>query len=96
MTIENVNDLISRGEIKRIGAAVQEAIDADCDPEVLLKGMLSTMQELGEKLKNGEMDASKMLLAVKAMLTGVTVIKPYLPANTVVALDQWLSGPRWT
>lgn len=96
MTIESVKDLISRGEIRRIGDAVQAAIDGDCNPEELLQGLVSTMQDLDEKLKNGEILVPEMLLAVKAMLTGVAVIRPYLTAGTVSSLDKWLSSPWQT
>lgn len=96
MTIEEINDLITHGEIRQIGVAVQAAIDAGCNPEALLQGMVSTVEALDEKLKNGAIFVPEMLLAVKTMLTGVAVIKPHLPAKTLETLGRWLSKPRWT
>ena len=42
--IQEVYDLVVKGKAKVISGAVQEALDAGCDPtEVLNKGMIAAM-----------------------------------------------------
>ena len=67
MAIEKVYDLVSRGKAKLTPAAVQEAIDAGFAPEEILNKMISAMDVVGEKFKNGEIFVPEMLIAAKAM-----------------------------
>ena len=53
--IQDVYALVEKGKAKLIAAAVQEALDAGCDPtEILNEGMIKAMDAVGEKFKNGE------------------------------------------
>ena len=50
--IKEVYDLVEKGKAKVVGAAVQEALDAGCDPnEILNEGMIKAMDTVGEKFK---------------------------------------------
>ena len=54
-----------------IANAVQEALDAGCDPtEILNDGMIKAMDAVGEKFKNGEIFVPEMLVAARAMKKG--------------------------
>ena len=69
--IQEVYDLVVKGKAKVIAGAVQEALDAGCDPtEVLNKGMIAAMDEVGAKFKNGEIFVPEMLVAARAMKKG--------------------------
>ncbi|MFR0075447.1 MAG: B12-binding domain-containing protein [Blautia caecimuris] len=53
--IQEVYALVEKGKAKVIANAVQEALDAGCDPtEILNDGMIKAMDAVGEKFKNGE------------------------------------------
>lgn len=66
--IQEVYDLVSKGKAKKVAAAVEEALDAGCDPAAILnEGMISAMDEVGAKFKSGEIFVPEMLVAAKAM-----------------------------
>ena len=91
--IQEVYDLVVKGKSKLIGAAVQEALDAGCDAsEILNKGMIGAMDEVGEKFKNGEIFVPEMLIAAKAMKKGVEVLKPHLASGDQGALGKVIIG----
>ena len=92
MAIEKVYDLVSRGKAKLVGAAVQEAIDAGFAPEEVLNKMISAMDVVGEKFKNGEIFVPEMLIAAKAMKKGVEVLKPHLASGAAGALGKVVIG----
>ncbi len=92
MSIEKVNDLVTRGKAKLIGAAVQEAIDEGCGAEEVLNTMIAAMDVVGEKFKNGEIFVPEMLIAAKAMKKGVEVLKPHLASGAAGALGKVVIG----
>ena len=92
MSIEKVNELVSRGKAKLVGAAVAEAVEAGCAPEEILNAMISAMDVVGEKFKNGEIFVPEMLIAAKAMKKGVEVLKPLLAAGAAGALGKVVIG----
>ncbi len=92
MAIEKVYDLVSRGKAKLTPAAVQEALDAGFAPEEILNKMISAMDVVGEKFKNGEIFVPEMLIAAKAMKKGVEVLKPHLASGAAGALGKVVIG----
>ena len=92
MAIEKVYDLVSRGKAKLTPAAVQEALDAGFDAGEILGKMISAMDVVGEKFKNGEIFVPEMLIAAKAMKKGVEVLKPHLASGEAGALGKVVIG----
>ena len=92
MAIEKVYDLVSRGKAKLTPAAVQEALDAGFDAGEILGKMISAMDVVGEKFKNGEIFVPEMLIAAKAMKKGVEVLKPHLASGAAGALGKVVIG----
>ncbi len=92
MAIEKVYDLVSRGKAKLTPAAVAEAIDAGFAPQEVLNKMISAMDVVGEKFKNGEIFVPEMLIAAKAMKKGVEVLKPHLASGAAGALGKVVIG----
>lgn len=91
--IQEVYDLVVKGKAKLVGAAVQAALDAGCDPtEILNSGMISAMDEVGAKFKNGEIFVPEMLVAARAMKKGVEVLKPHLATGTAGAAGKVIIG----
>ena len=67
--IQEVHDLLVKGKAKMIVGAVQEALDAGCDPAQLLnEGMIGAMDEVGVKFKNGEIFVPEMLVAARSCI----------------------------
>jgi len=92
MAIEKVYDLVSRGKAKLTPAAVQEALDAGFGAEEVLNKMISAMDVVGEKFKNGEIFVPEMLISAKAMKKGVEVLKPHLASGAAGALGKVVIG----
>ena len=92
MAIEKVYDLVSRGKAKLTPAAVQEALDAGFAPADILSKMITAMDVVGEKFKNGEIFVPEMLIAAKAMKKGVEVLKPHLASGAAGALGKVVIG----
>ena len=91
--IKEVYDLVEKGKAKLVGAAVQEALDAGCDPnEILNEGMIKAMDTVGEKFKNGEIFVPEMLVAARAMKKGVEVLKPHLASGAAGAAGKAIVG----
>ncbi len=84
--IEKVAELVIKGKGKLVGAAVQEALDAGCEPtEILNVGMIEAMGVVGERFKNNEIFVPEMLVAARAMKKGVEVLKPHLASGSTGA-----------
>lgn len=92
---EKIKELIIGGKAKLIGAAVQEALDAGCNAAALLGTMISAMDVVGERFKNGEIFVPEMLIAAKAMKMGVEVLKPHLATGAFVRTASSKNTDRW-
>ena len=91
--IQEVYALVEKGKAKVIANAVQEALDAGCDPtEILNDGMIKAMDVVGEKFKNGEIFVPEMLVAARAMKKGVEVLKPHLATGAAGAAGKVIIG----
>ncbi|MCD8362106.1 MAG: corrinoid protein [Lachnospiraceae bacterium] len=91
--IQEVYDLVVKGKTKLVGAAVQEALDAGCDPTAVLnEGMIAAMDEVGAKFKSGEIFVPEMLVAARAMKKGVEVLKPHLATGVAGAAGKVIIG----
>lgn len=92
MSIEKVNDLVTRGKAKLVPAAVQEALDEGCEATAILDAMIAAMDVVGERFKNGEIFVPEMLIAAKAMKKGVEILKPHLASGAAGALGKVVIG----
>ena len=90
--INEVFDLVVHGKAKKVGAAVQTAIDEGADPNELLNTMIGAMDDVGEKFKNNEIFVPEMLVSARAMKKGVEVLKPYLGSGAAGALGKVIIG----
>ncbi|MDD3279004.1 MAG: corrinoid protein [Lachnospiraceae bacterium] len=91
--IQEIYELVEKGKAKKVAAAVQEALDAGCDPAAILnEGMISAMDEVGARFKNGEIFVPEMLVAAKAMKNGVAVLKPHLATGAAGAAGKVIIG----
>ena len=77
--MQKVFKLTQDGKNKEIGQAVQEALDAGCDPTAILNdAMIGAMAVVGDNFKKEIIFVPQMLVAARAMKAGVEVLKPYL------------------
>ncbi len=72
---------ISKGRRNDVIAIVQEAIDKREDINAILEqGMIPAMREIGEQFSRNEVYVPELLVAARAMQSGLTLIEPILTA----------------
>jgi len=77
--IEEISALLQQGRVPKVKEKVQEALDAGLDPkEILEEGLLAGMDVIGGKFKRNEVFVPQVLIAAKAMNSGVEILKPRL------------------
>ena len=91
--IQEVFNAVEAGKAKKVPTAVQEALDAGCDPAAILnEGMIAAMDSVGAKFKAGEIFVPEMLVAARAMKKGVDVLKPHLASGEANAAGKVIIG----
>ncbi len=77
--IEEISEFLQKGRAKNVKTLVQQALDEGLDPKVILnEGLLSGMMIIGEKFKNNEVFVPEVLVAARAMNTGLEILEPKL------------------
>lgn len=77
--LEAIYESILDGAQKVTEAKVTEALNAGISAEVILnKGLVSAMAEVGKLFEEGEFFVPEMLIAARAMQTGLGILKPIL------------------
>ncbi len=90
--IAGVKILVETGKSKKVGAAVQEALDAGVAAQEILNGMIDSMGVVGEKFSAGEIFVPEMLIAAKSMAKGVAVLKPLMAGDNSTSLGTCIIG----
>ena len=74
-----ISDLLQRGKAKEIVAAVEKALsEGAAAVDILEKGLISGMNIIGGKFKNGEVFVPEVLIAARAMNRASSALKPAL------------------
>ncbi|WKY46784.1 corrinoid protein [Eubacteriaceae bacterium ES3] len=92
MSIQDVKTLVETGKSKKIGEAVQAALDAGDSAQTILDAMIASMGVVGEKFSAGEIFVPEMLIAAKAMSKGVDVLKPIMAGENSTSLGTCIMG----
>ncbi len=79
-----LNQYLYEGKAKKVEEMVQEAIDAGISiSEVLSEGLIAGMAVLGEDFKHNILYVPEVLIAARAMKSGLKILKPYLADENV-------------
>ena len=74
-----ISELLQKGKAKDIVVAVEKALSAGAAPaDILEKGLISGMNIIGGKFKNGEIFVPEVLIAARAMNHASATLKPAL------------------
>jgi 5-methyltetrahydrofolate--homocysteine methyltransferase len=88
---DEISGLLQKGKAKDIVVAVQTALDGGVAPgDILEKGLISGMNVIGGKFKNGEVFVPEVLVAARAMNHASAVLKPALAKAGVQPLGKAL------
>ncbi len=74
-----IYDGVLEGDMGTVEKNVQTALDAGSPPgDILQKGLIGAMGEVGRLFEEGEYFVPEMLIAARAMKAGLAILKPYL------------------
>lgn len=91
--IEEIAAAIEEGKVKLVMPLIQEALHAGDSPnEILNRGMIDALGNVGEKYRRGEIFVPEMILAAREMKKGVEVLKPYLASEHPMILGKVIIG----
>ena len=77
--IQDISENIQLGKAKNIRHLVSKALEEGIEPQKILnEGLLTGMLALGDKFKMDEVFVPEVLVAARAMNTGITILEPIL------------------
>jgi 5-methyltetrahydrofolate--homocysteine methyltransferase len=79
-----ISGFLQKGRAKETAAAVEKALGEGVAPEdILEKGLIAGMNEIGVKFRQGEIFVPQVLVSARAMNHAVEILKPALTAAGV-------------
>ena len=76
---QDITEKVIRGRAKEVAALVEQALAAGDDPlEILTEGLMPGMNKVGEDFKNNVVFVPEVLIAARAMNSGMKILKPAL------------------
>jgi len=90
--LEDVKNTVVSGRLKKVEAAVQDALDEGATPQECLDAMMEAMDIVGSRFQKNEIYVPEMLVAAKTMQRGVGVLKPLLGGDSVGKYGTFVIG----
>jgi 5-methyltetrahydrofolate--homocysteine methyltransferase len=91
--LQQIFDGILDGNNTGVPRAVQQALDAGHAPETVLnEAMIAAMAKVGQLFEEGEYFVPEMLIAARAMQSGLAVLKPHLVKANVASSGKVVAG----
>jgi len=91
--LQDISIALQSGNCERVEALVRQVLGTKVLPkDVLDKGLIAGMNVIGEKYKNHEIFLPEVLLAAKAMYTGMDVLKPLFLKDEMPTLGKVVIG----
>lgn len=88
---EKIREIVLNGEIDNIESAVNEEVGLGKDPqEILNKGLIEPLTDLGVRFQSGEVFVPELLIASETMQKGIETLKPLLQKGAVQNLGKCL------
>lgn len=79
MSVQDIYDAIVEFSVDKVVSLVDAEVKSGTDvSEILSKGLIAAMDEVGQRYSEGEFFVPEMLMAAKAMKGGLEVLKPLL------------------
>lgn len=91
--IQKLFDAVLEGDFDGVKTNVQASLEANIDPNIILNdGMIAAMKEVGTRFEAGDYYVPEMLIAARAMQTGMTILKPFLQQTDRKSSGKVLMG----
>lgn len=76
---QKISESVANGNAKKVRELIEQALKEQVSPkDILNKGLIPGMTIVGEKFRIGEYFIPEVLVAAKAMNTGIKLIEPFL------------------
>jgi 5-methyltetrahydrofolate--homocysteine methyltransferase len=93
MSLEAVYEAVMEGDAQGAATQVQAALDVGVPAsDILNKGCIAAMGEVGRLFEDGEMFVPEMLIAARAMQAGMNILKPHLAEGEVASAGKVVVG----
>ena len=91
--LQKLFDAVLEGDFDGVKTNVTTALEAGLDPNAILNdGMIAAMREVGVRFEAGEYYVPEMLIAARAMQSGMTLLKPHLQKTEQKSNGRVLMG----
>ena len=91
--IEDIHENVINGQQAVVQQKVKEALEAGLAPGVILKeGMIAGMAEVGRRFEAGDFFVPEMLIAARAMQSGMALLKPHLQQSDIKSAGKVVIG----
>ena len=84
---------VLEGDMDGVTEGVRAALDEKISAETILKqGMMAAMKEVGQLFEDGEYFVPELLIAARAMQSGLDILKPLLADEAVEPVGKVVTG----
>jgi methanogenic corrinoid protein MtbC1 len=91
--IEEIAQAVERGKSGIVKGLITDALNENIDSvKILNEGMIKAMESIGTKFQNGQAFVPEMLMAAKAMKSGMEILKPHLAGKPNLSLGKCIIG----
>jgi 5-methyltetrahydrofolate--homocysteine methyltransferase len=91
--LKNIQAALTKGDRNAVAKHTKEALDKGIDVKTILEqGLIASMNAIGEKFKNNEIFIPEVLIAAKAMHSGIAVLEPLFAASGIKPVGRVVIG----
>ena len=93
VSMQELSDCVISGNAPKTGELTEQAIkDGIGASEILNNGLIAAMDIVGEKFKRNEFYVPEMLIAARAMKTGLKILQPQLTKSGIEPIGTFVVG----
>lgn len=90
---QELADTVIKGDINKVKEVTQKLIDAGEAPLAIInEGLISGINEVGVRFKEGELFVPEMMMSAQAMKAGVALVKPMIAGADMPTSGKVLIG----
>jgi len=91
--LQQIASNLYKGEEEIVAKLVRDALDQGFDPgKILSGGLIFGMDQVGRDFRVGELFVPEVLIAARAMHSGMDVLRPFLVDSDVTSAGKYLIG----
>ena len=91
--IRELSESLQRGDAKKVAELTRRAIDGGAAPKAVLDdGLIAGMSVVGERFKSHEIFLPDVLLAARAMMAGMELLKPLMIREGIPTIGKVVIG----